>query len=192
MKPAGLFALFLSLVPCATPAAEKDWVGPAPGPLARSIAAEAARLAAIQPKADADDVAWAKEEKLDRGTEVAVLDREGNRVHGHLAEADDDSLQLRDGALTNRLRRADVLEIAALGPGSGSTSAATGFAITGAVAALFIDTGLMFSRCNGSCDGNVAMMVGVTAGLPLAGGFGGYYGFRKPAQRVVYPGPSTD
>jgi hypothetical protein len=184
--------LILSLVAYATPAATQDWAKPAPGPLARSIAAEAARLAAIQPKANADDVAWAKVEKLDRRTEVAVLDREGNRVHGHFAEADDDSLELRDGALTNRISRTNVLEIATVEPGKGSPSAAVGFALAGAAAAFLIDTRLAFSRCYGSCGSTIATMVGLTAGLPLLGGFSGYYGFRKPAQRVIYRGSPGD
>jgi hypothetical protein len=34
-------------------------------------------------------------------------------------------------------------------------------------------------------------MVGVSVGLPLAGGFGGYYGFRKPALRVLYRAPAS-
>jgi len=131
-------------------------------------------------------------QKLDRGTELAVLDLEGNRLRGHFGEADDDSIQLRDGALTNRINRAEVLEIATIGPGKGSPSAAAGFAMAGALAAFLIDARLAFSPCYGSCTGNVAMMVGVTAGLPLAGGFGGYYGFRKPAQRIIYRGPSTE
>ena len=84
-------------------------------------------------------------QKLDRGTELAVLDLEGNRLRGHFGEADDDSIQLRDGALTNRINRAEVLEIATIGPGKGSPSAAAGFAMAGALAAFLIDARLAFS-----------------------------------------------
>jgi hypothetical protein len=65
MNPAGLSELILSLVAFATPLAAQDWATSAPGPLARSIAAEVPRLDAIQLKANADDVEWAKVEKLD-------------------------------------------------------------------------------------------------------------------------------
>jgi hypothetical protein len=192
MERTGLFALILSLVVSATPAAAQDWAQPAAGPITRSLAAEAAKLASIHPDAKADDVARAHLQKLDRGKEIAVLDKAGHVVQGHFAEADDDSLLLRDGALINRINRAEVLEIATVGSGKGSASAAAGFAMAGAIAAFLLDVRLAFSPCYGSCAGNLAMMVGVSAGLPLAGGFGGYYGFREPVRRVIYHGASTD
>jgi hypothetical protein len=67
---------------------------------------------------------------------------------------------------------------------------AAGFAMAGGLAAFLIDIGLAFSPCHGSCAGNVALIVGATVGLPLAGGFGGYYGFRKPARQLIYRAPS--
>ena len=141
---------------------------------------------------DGDDAAWARVRQLESGAEVLVLDKRGARIQSHFVESDDTALLLRDGALSTRINRADVVEIATVGNGKGSASAAAGLAMAGGVAALLIDGGLMFARCYGSCAGNVAMMVGVTIGLPLAGGFGGYYGFRKPAQRVIYRAPSIE
>jgi hypothetical protein len=119
MKTAILVALMLSLVTSALPVAAHDWVAPDQGPLRRSIATEAARLAAVQMKndvkGDADDSAWARLQKVERGTAVDVLDRTGSVTRGRLAEADDRSLTLRDGPLTNRLARTDVIEVATTG-----------------------------------------------------------------------------
>jgi hypothetical protein len=185
-------ALALSFLAPAIPVAAQDWAAPAPGPIARSLSAEAVKLAEVQTKIDGDDAGWARVRQLGSGTEVLVLDKQGARIQSHFVEADDTALLMRDGALSTRINRADVVEIATVGNGKGSASAAAGLALAGGVAALLIDGGLMFASCDGSCAGNAAMMVGVTVGLPLAGGFGGYYGFRKPAQRLIYRAPSIE
>jgi hypothetical protein len=153
---------------------------------------EAAKLAAVQMKTDADDSGWERVRKLASDTELLVLDKQGTRIHSYFVEADHTAVLVRDGALSNRISRADVVEIAAVGKGKGSASAAAGFALVGGLAALLIDAGLMFAPCNGSCAGVAATMVGVSVGLPLAGGFGGDYGFRKPAQRLIYRAPSVE
>jgi hypothetical protein len=109
MKTAILVALILSLVTSAMPVAAHDLVSSEQGPIGRSIATEAARLAAVQMKSDvksdADDAAWARLQKVAGGTAVDVLDRTGTVTRGRFAEADDVSLTLRDGPLTSRIVR---------------------------------------------------------------------------------------
>ena len=185
MKSAISLVLVLSLVALSATVSAQDLATRALGPIARSIPAEAAKLAAVQMK-HADDGGWEQVRKLASDTEVVVLDNQGTRIRGRFVEADETAVLVRDGAFSNRVSRAAVVEIAAVGPGKGSALAAAGFAVAGGLAALLIDGGLMMARCDNSCGGVAATMIGVSVGLPLAAGYGGYYGFRKPAQRLIY------
>jgi hypothetical protein len=190
LKTAILVALILSLITSAVPVAAHDWVAPQQGPIGRSITTEAARLAAVQMKSDistdADDSAWTGLQKVERGTAVDVLDRTGTVTRGRLAEADDVSLTLRDGALINRIARTDVIEVATTEKRSGSPSGAASGAALGILAAVFIAPRIAFSPCYGSCTDEKVMLGATIVGLPVGLGFAGYYGFGRTKPRVIY------
>jgi len=175
MKTAVLVALILT---SAMPVAAHDWVAPEQGPIGRSIATEAATLAAVQMKtginSDADDSAWARLQKVERGTPVDVRDRTGATVRGRFAEADDASMTLRDGALTNRIARTDVIEVATTETRGGSPAGAANGAALGILAAFLMamDERVMFGP--------------TIVGLPVGLGFAGYYGFGRTKSRVIY------
>jgi len=185
MKTAILVVLVLSLVTSVVPVAAQDRFVSAPGPIASSITSEAARIAASQTKAEADDLAWASLQKIDRDTEVDVLDRAGTVTRGRLAEVDGASVRLLDGVLSTRIARRDVVEISTPRGGGSSPGAAGGVAL-GILAGLAITAAIASSPCGGSCGGEKILMGVTMVGLPVGLGFAGYHAANRTKSRVIY------
>jgi hypothetical protein len=185
MKRASLFALILSLVASPTPAATPGWTTPESGPLARSIATEAARLAASQKKPDADDLAWASVQETGRDTEVDVLDRSGTVTRGRLAEVNDAAVRVRNGVLSTWIARGDVVEIATQ-KGGGSPAGVAGGVALGILAALVIAPAIGFSPCHGSCTDGKFLIGATVIGLPVGLGIAGYHAVPRMKSRVIY------
>jgi hypothetical protein len=121
----------------AVPVAAQDRFVYAAGPIGRSIETEAARLAAVETRPDADDLAWASLQQIERDTDVEVLDRTGTVRRGQLAEVNDASVRLRKGVLSTWIVRGDVVKIATWKGGRSPAGAAGGVAL-GILVAVFI------------------------------------------------------
>jgi hypothetical protein len=96
------------------------------------------------------------------------------------------SLTLRDGPLTNRIVRTDVIEVATTETRGGSPSGAASGAAIGILAAFLIAPGIAFSPCGGSCTDEKAMLGATIVGLPVGLGVAGYYGFGRKKSHVIY------
>jgi hypothetical protein len=83
-------------------------------------------------------------------------------------------MTLRDGALTNRIARTDVIEVATTETRGGSPAGAANGAALGILAAFLMamDERVMFGP--------------TIVGLPVGLGFAGYYGFGRTKSRVIY------
>jgi hypothetical protein len=94
------------------------------------------------------------------------------------------------GRIIETIARADVVTVAGpLGTRRGSVVGAVIGASGGLLLGLVSTAHLAFKQCGGSCKDEKALIALSLAGLPVAGGFLGYYARRSPTQGVLYQAP---
>jgi hypothetical protein len=143
----------------------------------------------LEPQAGAQPD-WARVVQLAANDEVTVVTGP-TTVSGRLVSADQSGLTLRPGSGgTTRFERASIQEVRRTTRKRGSK---VGAAI-GAGAAGFLGVGLAIGLatkdCGESCTGEKAGIAASLIGLPVGGGFAGYYLWpRRTSVEVIYTRP---
>ncbi len=143
-----------------------------PAAIRRAVDAERTQAAQLDPRAQ-----WSRVERLAPGTDVTVVFGTRPSLHGAIESADGSGLSLRlTDTRVERIDRADVLEVRALGRRRGSTKLAVVGAAAGALLGFVGALHLAFAECGGNCSDEKFLMGLSLVGAPVAGGFIGYYG----------------
>jgi hypothetical protein len=179
MRSAVSFVMMLSLTSSAAPAFAQH----RPGPIARSLAAEAAMLAARHADNDARaDAAWMRLREVARGTHVVVVLNDGRSLRTHFVDVDESSLEV--SAPASRLLRANVLEVRE-GESRGSVDGAWAGALGGGALGLWLTLLAANKPCYPNCGPEKAAIGFSLVGIPVGLGFAGYYGLRHRPE-VLY------
>src|SRR5256885_3065763 len=110
--------LIVCLVTSTLPLQAQDRMVSTPGPIARGIAQEAARLTVDQPTSLAD-AEWSRVRKLASGSRIIVTLEGVQPVERRVVRVDESSLTLSNGQLVKQVARNDVAEIKTLKKGRG-------------------------------------------------------------------------
>jgi hypothetical protein len=163
---------------------------PQPAPLSRDSIRLAVVTTMLEPQAGAQ-TDWARVTQLEVNDEVTVVVAGQQSISGRLVSADQSGLTLRlSSGSTSRFERASIQEVRHTTKRRGSKLGA----IIGAGAAGFfgyaIAVGLATKDCGGDCTDEKAWIAASLIGLPIGGGFAGYYLFPgKTRVEVIYSRP---
>ena len=163
------------------------WQGlSAAGPLERSIAREASRLASDtwQPRVPG----WEAVMTLEPGAAIAVATDEGT-LPGQLVDADTSSVRVRRGDVVETVAVDDVLFVVRRvrrGSGVAGTFGALGGVWLGSVVAYAISE---HTRCYNGCGGAMFGAWTAFAGIPIATGYGAWRASSRMTDEVIYRRP---
>jgi hypothetical protein len=167
----GLCATGLIMLLCAHPLL-------ADGPLARSISREASRVAG-QTSATPEPAGWKHVRALQPGRKVIVTTGEGLTA-GAFVEAGASTLSIAAGGLTKILDAGDVQLVTGI-----SRRGSAGAAAAGAVGGLFAAPIVVLAIAGESRAAYLAAWAALI-GLPIAGGYGAWYGTSRMAEEVIF------
>ena len=160
----------------------------AEGPLTRSVAREAARLAA-----DSESPLHAAEWRAMRGVEhdtPIVVTTAGRTIAGRFYSIDAHEMVIADDV---NLARIPLDEIALIvrpvrrGSALGAALATVGGLWLGSMLAVQMTYGV---RCQPGCGGVEAAMLGSIVGIPIAAGYGVWRGTSHVVEEILYRRPS--
>ena len=183
-------AMGLTMLLCWQPIVAVAAVETAPaGPLARSMSREAGRLAAESAAGEAAS-GWGVFRALEPGRRIVVM-TSTTTLTGAFVTADDSTLTVRRNESTERLDADDILLV------SGTVRrGSAGAAVLGTLGGIWLGSGLAFglaenSRCYRSCGGVRLAIWSAMIGVPIAGGYGAWYGTSRLTEEVIYRRPSS-
>lgn len=190
MKTTLSVALIICLVVSAFPAGAQERLEVTAGPIARSIAHEAAVLAKVQQNAEPIDAGWDRVRKLARDAEIFVTVRGAQPVARFFVAANESELTVREfGRNVTTIARSDITEIrsrhvprhpAALG------------ALIGAGSGLGIGLASFGTNLCGSdgCYGGALLALFAGIGAAAGAGIGAVVGAtRKSRMDLIYRAP---
>jgi hypothetical protein len=136
--------------------------------IAKSLAAEATKLAAAQ---TADDVrnrtAWTRVEALKHGDEIVIQRMDFSSVYGRVVSADATSLVVRNGARVHSIRSVDVYSVRMARSNGSPVGAAIGTA-AGTLVGFLVMTKWDWGECR--CGSSLIVFpVGLGAGFGILG-----------------------
>ena len=196
MRSAISITLIVCVVESALPAATGE---PFPGPIARAIPREAARLAgrdATVSELGAEQQNnpaysdWSRVTWLVPGTKIIVTVKGEQPQRRRFGTADVSQMTVRDPTGREEvIARSDVVEIRVVST-RGSVAGAIGGAALGAALGIYFAMNLAYGvRCQPSCGGVEAMIVLSAVGIPVAAGILGYHKFSHSREDVIYRAP---
>jgi hypothetical protein len=161
----------------------------APQPFSRDSIrlAVAPALLELQAGAQSD---WARVVQLAANDEITVVTGP-TTVSGRLVSADQSGLTLRPGSGgTTRFERASIQEVRRTTRKRGSKLGAIIGAGIGGFAGAVTAIHLAYKDCGESCTGEKAGIAASLVGLPIGGGFAGYYLWpKRTSVEVIYTRP---
>jgi hypothetical protein len=181
--------LIVCLVTSTLPVGAQDRMESTPGPIARGIAREAARLTVDQRTGSAD-AEWSRVRKLAPGTEIIVTIQGSPPAGRHVVRVDESSLTLSNGQVVEPVARNDVAEIKTRKRGRGVWGhlGPLGGYFVGAISGGYI-VGLGCQAVEGRdrCDTGAFLAGGLMGGI--AGGLYGFRAARRETEQVIYLAP---
>jgi uncharacterized protein YcfJ len=149
--------------------------------IAKSLAAEATRLAAAQTAdAVADRIAWRRVETLKHDAEVVVERMDFSTVAGRVVSTDPTSLVVRDATGVHSIRSVDVHWVR-MARHKGSTAGAVVGIAAGGLAGLLIATQYDWGECR--CG---SALMPIPVGLGVAFGFLGYHAVPHDPELIYF------
>jgi hypothetical protein len=172
------YATLLTMLLCAHPLLAES-------PLTRSVAREAARLAA--PPAD-DRSAWRAVRLLEPGARIVITTADA-AVDRAFVGLRDSTLTVRNGSAEEEIALDEVLMIESR-VRRGSAAAAVFGTLGGIWLGSAVALNLTYSRCH-ACGAVRLAAWGAFIGIPIAGGYGAWYGSSRLTEEVIYRRPQT-
>jgi hypothetical protein len=154
----------------------------ADGPLTRTAAREASRLANLTPATE-EPIGWTKVRALAPGRQVIVTTDEG-LTSGAFVEAGSSTLSVATDGVTKVVEAGDVQLVTSISRRGSAAAAAVG-AIGGVFAAPFV----VYAIAGQSRAAYLTAWT-VLIGLPIAGGVGAWYGTSRMTEEVIFRRPS--
>jgi hypothetical protein len=125
---------------------------------------------------------------LTPGRRIVVTTKTATVV-GSFVAADASMITVRNGDVTEHLNAEDVVVIAGIG-----RRGSAGMAVLGALGGIFLGSGVAVglaesSRCSQGCGGRRLAIWSTFIGIPIAGGYGAWYGSSRVTEEVIYRRP---
>jgi len=186
MRSAASIPLIVCLVTSTLPLEAQDRMESTAGPIARSIARQAARLTVDQPASSAD-AEWSRVRKLPSGSEIIVTLKGAQPVERRVVRVDESSLTVSHGQVIERVARSDVAEIKTVKKGTGLWGhlGPLGGYFVGALSGGYA-VGLACQAVQGRdrCDSGAFLLGSLMGGI--SGGLYGYSAARRETEEVIY------
>ena len=162
----------------------------ADGPLTRSAAREASRLAGQRADSGVDRSSWKPVRLLDPGARIVITTADGTLLRTFIA-VDDSRLTVRNGTADEQIPVDDVLMIERqLRRGSGLAAA------LGTIGGLWLGSVLAYgiaenATCHSGCGATRLGMWTMLIGTPVAAGYGAWHATSHLTEEVIYRRAST-